>query len=57
MSSIERFFPVTGAFAPDVTRTLGLAFDKACALQLQRGKPSPGISSRPPSRANAIPTS
>jgi hypothetical protein len=32
MSSIERFFPVTGAFEPDVTRTLGLAFDKACAL-------------------------
>jgi hypothetical protein len=32
MSSIGRFFPVTGAFDPDVTRTLGLAFDKACAL-------------------------
>jgi hypothetical protein len=31
-SSIERLFPVTGAFDPDVTRTLGLAFDKACAL-------------------------
>jgi hypothetical protein len=32
MSSIERFFPITGAFDQDATRTLGLAFDKACAL-------------------------
>jgi hypothetical protein len=32
MSSIERFFPITGAFDEEATRTLGLAFDKACAL-------------------------
>jgi hypothetical protein len=32
MSPVERFFPGTVSFDPDATRTLGLAFDKACAL-------------------------
>ena len=31
MASIERFCPITGAFDEEATRTLGLAFDKACA--------------------------
>ena len=32
MTSIQRFVQTTQAFDPDTTRTLGQAFDTACAL-------------------------
>ena len=32
MASIERFVQTTQAFDPETTRTLGQAFDMACAL-------------------------
>jgi hypothetical protein len=32
MSRVERFSPETASFDQESTRTLGLAFDKACAL-------------------------
>jgi hypothetical protein len=32
MASIERFVQTTQAFDPEATRTLGQAFDMACAL-------------------------
>ena len=32
MTSIQRFVQITAAFDPEATRTLGQAFDMACAL-------------------------
>ena len=32
MTSIQRFVPITQAFDPETTSTLGQAFDMACAL-------------------------
>jgi hypothetical protein len=32
MTSIQRFVQITQAFDPEATRTLGQAFDMACAL-------------------------
>ena len=32
MTSLDRFVQVTAAFDPEATRTLGQAFDMACAL-------------------------
>ena len=32
MTSIQRFVQITAAFDPEATRTLGQAFDTACAL-------------------------
>jgi hypothetical protein len=32
MTSIQRFVQITAAFDPEDTRTLGQAFDMACAL-------------------------
>jgi hypothetical protein len=40
MSPIERFFPGTVSFDPDATRTLGLAFDRACALLGKHPQPT-----------------
>jgi hypothetical protein len=34
MTSIQRFVQITAAFHPEATRTLGQAFDMACALLL-----------------------
>ena len=62
MLSIERFYSVTGSFDPDATRTLGLAFDKACALLGRTPQPTAvreaiaKVSSKLRSRVNVIPT-
>jgi hypothetical protein len=37
---LKRFFPGIVSFDPDATRTLGLAFDKACALLGKHPQPT-----------------
>ena len=46
MTSIQRFVQITAAFDPEATRTLGQAFDMACAL--------PGRTPQPPAVREAI---
>jgi hypothetical protein len=40
MTSIQRFVQITQAFDPEATRTLGQAFDMACALLGHTAQPT-----------------
>jgi hypothetical protein len=50
MASIQRFVQITQAFDPEATRTLGQAFDMACALP----HASPKASLKPRRQESAI---
>ena len=46
MTSIQRFVQIT-QFDPEATRTLGQAFDMACASRQRYARPSPKASLKP----------